>query len=235
MILLWLRAYNYLVTEMDNIEQSLLNSIEHESLNDLAIEYTELSLDAFLEDGILKDIPFFGSLYKGIKGVLGIKDALFAQKVFKFLTQIASISFDERRRFIAKIESDSNEKIKVGQTLLLILDKLDDFDKPKIIGNLFSATIKSQITYDEFLRLSLIVQRAYYSDLIKLNNSVNYSETTRDHFSSIGLLVPKIKKVYGGYNKFIVGSDTPELVIEYELSSLSRKLYKYGLKASASD
>ena len=215
----------------DNIEQSLLSTIKNDSLKDLGTDYSELALDSFLNEGILKDIPFFGTLYKGLKGVLGIRDALFANKIYKFLMQIKTIPIEERTKFIEEIETKKDEQIRVGQTLLLIIDKLDDLDKPIIIGNLFKATIKKQINYDEFLRLSSIVQRSFYVDLIKLNSSKYYGDSTRDHFVSIGLMKLKLGKDYSQAIATIGGGD-PELIIDYEMTDLSHKLYKYGLNVS---
>lgn len=223
------------MNENNNIEQSFLDTIKNDNLKDLATDYSELAFDSFLNDGLLKDIPFFGTLYKGFKGFLGVRDALFATKVYKFLTQIKDIPLDERKKFIEDIESEETEKIKVGQALLLILDKLDDLNKPKIIGNLFKATIKEQITYDVFLRLSSIVQRAFLSDLIKLNNSNFYSEVTKDHFYSIGLMRAKIKEDYSRARASFggPGQDKPDLLINYELTDLACTLYKYGLNGSS--
>lgn len=216
----------------ENIEQSLLNTIKNDNLKDLSTDYSELALDSFLNDGVLRDIPFFGTLYKGYKGVLGIRDALFAQKVYKFLTQIKSVPVEERINFIEEIESKKNENIKVGQTLLLIIDKLDDLDKARIIGNLFKATIKKQINYDEFMRLSSIVQKAFNADLLKLSSSSYYEESTKDHFISIGLMKLKLGKDLIKSQATIDGGE-PELMIDYEMTELSRKLYKFGLNSNS--
>ena len=72
----------------NGIELSLINEVVGDNLKDMIIDSAEIALDNFLEDGVLKEIPFFGSLYKGIKAIIGIKENIFAKKIYKFLIEI---------------------------------------------------------------------------------------------------------------------------------------------------
>ena len=215
--------------DLNTLEASLIKTIGNDNFKEIVIDYSEVTIDSFIKNDLLKEIPFFGTLYKSYKGFISIKDALFANKVLYFLEHVKDISAEEKKKFIDNLESNHEEKIKVGKTLLLIIDKLDDLDKPRIIGNLFRANLKNQITYNDFLRLSTIVQNVFYSDLIKLNISNNYSQPTQDHFTSVGILTSKLKNNSTNLER-INGMKTTNFEIKYELTYAAKLLIKYGLE-----
>jgi hypothetical protein len=80
----------------DKLETSLVNSISSENLHDILVDTVGLTLDQFLVDGLLKDIPFFGLFYKIFKTTTNIRDAIFAKKLIKFLTQLKDIPIEKR-------------------------------------------------------------------------------------------------------------------------------------------
>ncbi|WP_113922490.1 hypothetical protein [Cognataquiflexum aquatile] len=98
---------------------------------------------------------------------MGIKtqEWLFLKKILKFFTQLDSTTKKERSDFISKVERNEIYNKKVGLAILLILDKLEDLEKPEIIGKLFAASVKGEIDYQMFLRLSYLVQKLFIPDL----------------------------------------------------------------------
>jgi hypothetical protein len=168
-------------------------SIRSNSLIKISSDLFEVGLDTFLEDGILKDIPIIGTIVGLTKAGIGIRDKLFAKKILKFLFEIKDIPFEERKDFIEKINSDPSYATKVGESILLIIDKLDDFKKAELIGKLFVYSVNGTIDYETFLRLSIIIERCFISDLSKLklfyngqHDQVTYFE--KDLLYSHGLL-----------------------------------------------
>jgi hypothetical protein len=215
----------------ETIEGSLINSISSDNIKDIAIDSAEVSLDHFLGDGLLKDIPVFGILYKTYKVTVGIREAFFLNKLLKFLTQLKDIPSEKRIAFVHKIESNPNEKIKTGQKLLVIIEQLDDLDKATIIGNLFCATINEQIKYEEFLRLSSMVQKGFLPDILKLRGSLGSGTTdTHEQLYNVGLLSATITEdktakmsIFGDDNK------PGPLIFSYETNNWAYLLRKYGL------
>lgn len=217
------------------LEIALVNEITSDNLKEILFEGAEITLDNFLEDGVLKEIPFFGSLYKGFKAAIGIRETIFAKKVFRFLNKIKEIPVEERKIFIEKLESKKEFRQKVGEKLIFLIERLDDIEKPEIIGRLFNAAIKEKITYDEFLRLSLIVDKAYLPDLSILKRTIinprDYNQITKEHFASIGIMSIEYKEK--SLNRVLSNPNSTSeklLEIKYELNNLAKKLIAFGLK-----
>jgi hypothetical protein len=74
----------------NNLTDSVSNEIVSTTI-DLGIEYSELTLDDFLADGILKEIPIIKTIYSVGKLGLGIKERFFVKKILVFLKELHSI------------------------------------------------------------------------------------------------------------------------------------------------
>ncbi len=219
--------------ENPGIEVSLIDEVTGDNIKDITVDVLETSLDHFLEEDVIKEIPVFGTLYKAGKVVSGIRESIFAKKILKFLFEINKIPQEERIRFINKLEAEKKFRNKVGEKLIVIIEQLDDLDKPEIIGRLFKAAIKEQITYDDFLRLSSVVQKAYVPDLINLRDGRS-ELLPNEQFSSLGIFNWKLEKDPGAITSVpnTMGSIKfePALpLIEYNINELGQKLINYGL------
>jgi len=223
---------------IETLDISLVNSITSDNLKDITIEGAEIALDLFLEEGVLKQIPFFGTFYKGFKATMGIRESIFAKKVFKFLSELKDIPKEKRVEFVNKLDCDDNYQTKVGEKLIILIEQLDDIEKPKIIGRLLKSSINEEIEYETFLRLSSVVQKSFLPDLLKLKpngSTTRFSQLTKEHFAMLGLMSIKIEE--NTRDKEIINAarlggsgdiNIPPILI-YELNELAGKLIKYGL------
>jgi hypothetical protein len=145
----------------NSIDDSLISN----ELTNITSELTEVGLDSFLQDGILKDIPFIGTLVGLTKIGVGIQDKLFLKKILRFLHQLKDIPSETRQEFIEKIDTDKKFKTKVSETIMLLVDKINDYSKADYLGKLFAASINGKISYDIFLKLANIVDKSHIPDL----------------------------------------------------------------------
>ncbi len=175
------------------LSTSLIDSIPTDLLTDLSADAAEILLDNNLADGLLKDIPWFGTIIKIYKTGRGFREYFFDKKVLAFLFNLKDISKDERENFIKKNFSDRIEKQKMGEKLLHYLDRFEDIEKSILLSNAFKAYINSLISQSEFFDLS------YAIDKFKIHYSWNFlfqckgllnlsSELEREHYVSCGLL-----------------------------------------------
>ena len=220
---------------MKQLRISLFNSLASENLKDITIDGLELTLDSALSDGIIKEIPIIGSLYKSIKAAKGISEAIFTKKIFRFLFELKTVPQEDREKFFKKLENDENYSEKVGEKLLIILEQFDDIDKPALLGKLLKQVIEGKFTMDEFFRISSVIQRSYLPDLILIcrsNRILQYKPEVREHLINLGLFktilddgiqIARIKDSAGLGSK----SHVPEPSIHYEISLLGEKIRKF--------
>ena len=116
-----------------DLENSLLDTIKGEGGKDLALEAAEYALDSVLEDGVLKEIPVVGTVAKLYSTAIGVQGYIFAKKIRKFISQLSTISLEDRINFVARLEGDPKHREKTIDTLLSFLDKLDDMEKWLVI------------------------------------------------------------------------------------------------------
>jgi len=135
----------------DSLWRSLVLSGE---LRDLSLEISEVALDAVMEEGIIKNIPILGSIYKIAQAGVNFRNNLFAKKILKFLTALDAVSQEERQAQIDRLEADPKERQKIGENLMLLLDKLSNMDKPQLLARAFQALLEAKITLAEFYSLA---------------------------------------------------------------------------------
>ena len=148
----------------------LFESVKSEALTEITPEILETSLDAILDNEVLKDIPMVGLVFKSFGLYQKISEAFFLKKLLTFLHRVNEISFEERLNFVNKLESNDNTK-RAGEKLLITLNRLDDIDKSSMIGNLLKHTILGKISYEDFSLLSHMIDNSYVNDLNKINDN----------------------------------------------------------------
>jgi hypothetical protein len=166
------------------IETNLIQSIASSEIKNITEDYCELGLDAVLDEGVLKDIPVFGTLTKLYSVGATIHGKILEKKILKFLYELDKISFEKRTGFVEKLTCDQKFEQRVGEHLLLLLERLDDMNKPQILARIFSAHINKKIDYEMFVRLSSVVDKTLISDLNKLKD---FQKSQFDSFSATSL------------------------------------------------
>ena len=153
---------------------ALENSLKSENLQGLTKDFAEIGIDAFLKDGLLKDIPILGSVIGLAKAGNDVRNFLFAKKVASFLYQLREIPTEQRISMISKIEEDEKFKVKIGEKLLYIIEKCEDHEKVTLVAKMFCAFLRKEIGYSDFLKASKVIDSAFAGDLdifIKLDQT----------------------------------------------------------------
>lgn len=150
------------------IETNLIQSIASSEIKNITEDYCELGLDAMLDEGVLKDIPVFGTLTKLYSVGTTIHGKILEKKILKFFYELDQISFQKRIDFVAEIQNNPKQEKKVGEHLLILLERIDDMNKPQLLAKIFAAFIEEKIDFEMFVRLASTVDRSLVSDLIML-------------------------------------------------------------------
>ena len=183
------------------VATSLVNTVSDKGAVDLLADLTEVAIDQMIDEDVLKDIPIVGSVLKLYNAGVGIKEYLFIRKLKKFFSQLQNVSEIDRAKFSEKVKGDERFRARVGENLLLVLERLDDMAKPQLVARAFVAFVEERITHDDFTRLSTAIDRAYLPDLTELKvHSTGYQGTDdwAQNLATCGLMSIGGTSYYGG-------------------------------------
>ena len=129
----------------------------------------QLDFDKIIESDIVKIIPVLRAIIAIYGGVLGIRDRFFLKKVVFFINQFNSgINTSEIERFVTDVLKDEKFRQKVNEKILIHLDRFDDEFKSLILAELLKNWVKKNIDWNEFVRLTHIIERAHPNVFIRL-------------------------------------------------------------------
>jgi len=149
----------------DELGISVLKSACSSEAKDLAVEWAEIGLDTLFDEGVLKDAPILGSIVKLCMVSKTIRDRLFVRKVWDFLRGCPKFNNLEKMGFVREHLNDPEKAQKLGDAIVLILDKLDDLEKPSMLAKLFAALVRCEIPLECFRRLATAIDIGFIEDL----------------------------------------------------------------------
>jgi hypothetical protein len=206
----------------------LLDSITSERIISLGRDLVEVALDNNLNEGVLREIPVVNKLYDLGRATVAIYHRLLINKMINFLGELSNVSYEKRQSFVEDINKDPQKKRVCEETLLLLIDRADSLEKPSILGRILKHHILDNISYEDAMRLSFIVDRVYMSDLDYLNRLSSGIQRKPDidaSLQSAGLLK------WAGEDFGYVGKPSSGGVL-YELNDYGDMLLRYGLNSA---
>jgi hypothetical protein len=164
-----------------------------DGLLSLTKDFGEVTLDSFMPDGIIKELPIIGSAFSVLKIGRDIHDRIFLEKIKSFIEQI-----DKNQKWQEKFRDDE-ECIKISKQLLYIVNSCDDDNKLKLIGMAFNYFVNEEISKDKFFYTVNIISKAFYpfleilldieeSDYRFKNDGTKYDYVGIAHLLNIGAL-----------------------------------------------
>lgn len=124
---------------------------------DLAIDLGEVVIDSFLEDGLIKEIPFLKTLHVIASAARSIPERIFAAKIHRFIKALPSCDTEYKKKFINELYNDQTKKQKLTEIVLLSLDRSDRFEKAELIARVFLAFLEERILLEEFDSLTTAI------------------------------------------------------------------------------
>jgi hypothetical protein len=127
-------------------ENSLIASIKGSKNSiDLIDKLGEAAIDSLIDSGVLRDIPIIGTAISIYKAGNEISAHIFAKKIACFLSEVEKTSTQERLDFFASLPEAEGED-SVGETLILILEKLDSYTLAKMLGKAFRLLAEGKLS-----------------------------------------------------------------------------------------
>ena len=141
------------------------------SLQNTTAALAEVALDAVIQDGVLQDLPIIGSLLGIGRAALTIRDRVFINKLRHLLNEVVEVPAEQRQEMIDEINQSEEFSIKVGEKLIYIVDRCEDHQASSVVGRLFKAFLEGSLLYSDFLRLTSVVDRLHFDDLMTFAHS----------------------------------------------------------------
>ncbi len=185
-----------------------------------ALEAGEAALDLLTDNEAVKAVPVIGTAFKLLKGVDDMRDRALAAKLETFVRDPSLQSDQVRVKLRNGIASSEEEAIKVGETLFLVLDKMTDLEKPRLLARVFRAYLDEVITAADLRRLSHALDGAFTDDVIALEHwqeaaHVSYGVEWKQPLVGVGL------------TRVVTGQTIDTMTeVHYELTELGRMLYQ---------
>lgn len=203
----------------------LVPSIASESLSDALSIVADTSLDAAIDSGALDGIPIIGIATGLAKAARDIREAFLLRKLACFLQATSDLALDERKRFEAQF-TDNSAQENFGGALLVLIDRAEDVEKPRILGRLLVAYVRGAFGQSELMRMSKMVDRSYFEDLLFLRSFFTGlqpgNEVIAQSLTAAGFLYQ------AGFDGGDAGGNSGG--IWYEITNYGQWLVQYGLE-----
>lgn len=168
-------------------------SVMKDEVLSLIEDVGEFTLDSFVPDGIIKDLPIVGPAFGMVKIGQDIRDRIFVEKIKSFIENI-----DKNHKWREKF-CDVEECNKISKQLLYIVDSCDDDNKLRLIGMAFNYFVNGEINKNEYFYTVNIIVKSFYpflkilldideSDKRFKNDNTKYDYVGITHLLNIGAL-----------------------------------------------
>jgi hypothetical protein len=125
-------------------------------------------MDAARDNEFLDVIPGIGAVVKWLTAASDFRDKVFAVRLAHFLQALDKTTAEAREKIRQKVASSPDEAKEVGETLLLVLEKITALDKAQILAYVFIAYTQGHVGQTDFLRLCDAIDQAFVYDLKEL-------------------------------------------------------------------
>ena len=156
-----------MTTEKSDIANSEIVAKAGLEIIDSLADMAEASLDSSPVELIFDEIPVFKTITGLYKAGLSIREGLFAKKLqdfFKAASRATGPTRQEREQAIMNFGGEENRQ-RVGETMILLLDRTEDMQKPKLLGSIVGWLMTERLSYSDAMTLSAVVDRIILEDI----------------------------------------------------------------------
>ena len=175
------------------VGRSLIRTVaEMPDVQDTVSDYAEISVDAFVDSGVLDKIPIIGTMRALARGVAGFREARLLQKLTVMLFALGNVSAAESADWSKKLREDEHVE-EFGERVIGIVERVESAMKARLVGLMFRAYLDGRCDRNTFLRSIEMIDRALTEDLAYLVEHWADGATgpACDRLVSVGLLADR--------------------------------------------
>ena len=176
------------VARMDDeetIETSLVRTIATSDLAELTSDFADAALDDL-------PIPVFSSLRKLYRGARSVQNYFYVKKVIQYLRELRDLSADTRREQLAELLPTPDEREKFGEHISLVLDRVNDVSKARLMGRASLAFLNGNIDFEQLKSLNFAIDSIDLRLLPFLKAPYTATESDKQSLASCGLMILKL-------------------------------------------
>ena len=132
---------------------------------DLVEEWGHSLVEVLASDEVLKHVPVVKTFVAAFKTYGTVRDAILLKKIQSVLDSLSGLAPAERAKMVRRLEADPAYKRKVGMHLIELLDRVDSYRKPLMIGYVFEACLSGRIEVMQLHRLNAAIERLPSHDI----------------------------------------------------------------------
>ena len=160
-----------------DFETSAQNSAEAEELFG---DTTDDIIAVANQYGFIEKIPILGWIVKTQEAFQDFRNLVFCKKIYRFLVFTSRYSKKQIADFFEEYSSANQEN--GYESMLLVLERLDNYNKVGVMNNLLKAKLEGQLSIENYIRLVASLQQIPYVDLKYLPDYLESIGTRHDTY-----------------------------------------------------
>ncbi|MEX1212453.1 MAG: hypothetical protein WEA36_06395 [Balneolaceae bacterium] len=159
--------------------EKLLHSITENDQSDKFLSWIhDPEFDSESIESLAEAAPFVRSLVSLYKAGISIREKFFLKKLENLLINLPDSSEEEREKMQRRLESNQAERKRIGEFLIVLLERFNDVGKSEILASILSAYLFGNINLDTFMRMANAVDNCMVTDLCRLKD---FEESRKHH------------------------------------------------------
>lgn len=160
-----------------DFETSVQNSAEAEELFG---DTTDDIIAVANQHGFIEKIPILGWVVKTQEAFQDFRNLVFCKKIYRFLIFTSRYSKKQIADFFEEYSSANQEN--GYESMLLVLERMDNYNKVGVMTNLLKAKLEGQLSMENYIRLVASLQQIPYVDLKYLPDYLESIGTRHDTY-----------------------------------------------------
>ena len=160
-----------------DFETSVQNSAEAEELFG---DTTDDIIAVANQYGFIEKIPILGWIVKTQEAFQDFRNLVFCKKIYRFLVFTSRYRKKQIADFFEEYSSANQEN--GYESMLLVLERLDNYNKVGVMNNLLKAKLEGQLSIENYIRLVASLQQIPYVDLKYLPDYLESIGTRHDTY-----------------------------------------------------
>jgi hypothetical protein len=162
----------------------------------------EAGVDLIVENPAVRELPVVEWAFKVVKAIDGTKSWLLTRKIAKFLSEPSLVAAAEAYKMRDKVLQEEQYAQEVGETLLMVLDKVTDMSKPVLLAKAYAAYLTGDIDRYRLLMMAHVIDISALMDLEQFIEArfqeVGNETFWKERLANSGLFVAQTSVTYGG-------------------------------------